>query len=260
MESSTSCSRRYCHLPAHILAALLSITAMVPAQADTLSGLTTTLKGLQADTALKGVLRVQSQSVRDGEDPKNPDNAHTELDIVAGDGLSIHMDEVLLKQINAEEARNAADPNQREPTVDLLRSMGPTRIGHMVSAATALLTTLDGATDPVTKPVLLDGVALTQLSVHLPMRLSDKDRDSAKDYQDTASIWLDAQGKPVQFQETAHVKFCKFFLCVSVDRRQTLVLRVLSGCLVTVSDTEELKQSGLGQGSNTHTTATLQLQ
>ena len=244
MKLPANCSRRYRLLPTPLLGALFWIAVIPVAQADALGSLTTTLKGLQADTALKGLLEVQSQSLQDGEDPKKPDSAHIELEIAAGDGVSVHMDEALLEQINAEEARNAADPNQREPTVDLMRSMGPTKIGHMVSAASTLLATLEGATDPATKPVLLDGVSLTQLSVHLPPRLSNKDRGTAKDYQDSAAIWLNAEGIPVQFQETVHAKFCKFFLCISVDRQQTLVLRVLNGRLVTVSDTEELRQSG----------------
>ncbi|HEV2112347.1 MAG TPA: hypothetical protein VGT99_13395 [Gammaproteobacteria bacterium] len=247
-------------MPTTLLCTLLWIAATAPAQADPLSTLAATLKGLQVGAPIKGRLEVKSETVEDGDDPKKPGTADIELDITAGDGLSVHMSEALLAQINAEEARNAADPNQRQPTVDLLRSMGPAKIGHMVSAAGTLLTTLDGATDPVTKPALLDAVPVTQLSVHLPPRLSNKDRGSAKDYQDSVTIWLDVQGVPLQFQETVHAKFCKFFLCISVDRQQTLMLRVLAGRLVTVSDTEELKQSGLGQGSDTHTTATLQLE
>lgn len=248
-------------IPAAVLSGtLLYICGVQAASGDVLGNLNTTLKGLQGDTPVKGVIVVTSRSVEDGDDPKKPAVGHLELDFTAADGLTVHMRPELLQQIDAEELRNAADPEQKEPTVDLLRSMGPTKIGHMVSAARALLVILDGATEPVSKPGTFGGASATELSVRLPARLSKKDSGNAKDYRESASIWLDAQGTPLGFQETVHVKFCKFFLCITVDRRQDMALRVIGDRLVAVSSSEELKQSGLGQGSDTLTTTTLQLQ
>ena len=239
---------------------LLYVCAAQAAAGDPLGKLSATLKGLEGDTPLKGVIAVTSRSVEDGEDPMKAAIGHLELDFAAGDGLTVHMRPELLQQIDAEELRNAADPEQKEPTVDLLRSMGPTKIGHMVSAAKELLVTLDGATEPVSKPGTFNGAPATELSVRLPERLSKKDSGNAKDYRDRASIWLDAQGVPLGFQETVHAKFCKFFLCITMDRRQDMALRVIGGRLVAVSSSEELKQSGLGQGSDTLITTTLQPQ
>lgn len=248
----------------HVLAGLVAVAllclAAQAAQADTLADLDATLKGLQADTPVKGVMEVTSHTTEDGDDPAKPAVGHLELDVAAGGGLTIHMSPALLQQMDVEESHAAVDPEQKQPTMDLLRSVGPARIGHMLSAAGALRVMLDGATEPKTQAGMLDGAPVTELSVHLPMRLSRKDSGSAKDYQDTAVIRLDAHGMPLQIHETVHAKFCKFFLCLTVDRKQDTGLRVFDGRLVAVSSDEELKQSGLGQGSDTHTTITLQLQ
>lgn len=239
--------------------ALLYLT-MQAARADTLTDLDATLKGLQADTSVKAVMEVTSRATEDGGDPAKPAVGHLELDVAAGDGITIHMSPALLQQIDAEEYHAAADPEQKQPTVDLMRSVGPARIGHILSAAGALRVMLDGATEPKTQAGTLDGAPVTELSVRLPMRLSKKDGGSAKDYQDDAVVRLDARGIPLQVQETVHAKFCKFFLCLTVDRKQDTNLRVIDGRLVAVSSDEELKQSGLGQGSDTRTTITLRLQ
>lgn len=250
--------------PSLSLSCLLSVALLAlpvaAARADVLADLDATLKGLQADTPVKGVMEVTSRSIEDGADPQKPALGHLELEIAAGDGLTVHMSPALLQQIEAEELRVAADPDQKQATVDLLRSVGPTRVGHMLAAADALRVMLDGASEPAVKAAILDSASVTELSVHLPMRLSKKDSDSAKDYRDEAVIWLDAHGVPLQSEETMHAKFCKFFLCVSVDRRQDITLRVINGRLVAVKTEEELKQSGLGQGSQTRTTITLALQ
>ena len=239
--------------------ALLSLP-VAAAPGDPLAALDATLARLQADTPIKGVIEVTSHATEDGDDPKKASTGHLELDVAAGDGLTLHMAPELQRQIDAEEQRTAADPEQKQPTVDLLRSMGPTKIMHMLSAAAALRVALDGASEPSAQATTLDGKPVTELSVHLPARLPKKDSGSAKDYRENAVIWLDAQGVPLRFQETAHAKFCKFFLCITVDRRHDVTLQVVSGRLVAVSDSEELKQSGLGQGTDTQITATLKLQ
>ena len=248
------------HMLAGLIPGALLCLAAQSARADTLADLDTTLKGLQADTPVKGVMEVTSRATEDGEDPAKPIVGHLELDVAAGGGLTIHMSPVLLQQMDAEESRAASDPEQKQPTVDLLRNVGPTRVGRMLSAASALRVMLDGATEPKTQPGTFDGAPVTELSVRLPERLSKKDRGNAKDYRDSALIRLDAHGIPLQVQETVHAKFCKFFLCLTVDRQQDTSLRVIDGRLVAVSSDEELKQSGLGQGSDTRTTITLQLQ
>lgn len=253
-------SKGLCISAAVMAGALLYTCSAQAASEDILGNLNTALKGLEGDAPVKGVIVVTSRSVEDGDDPKKPVIGHLQLDFAAGDGLTLHMRPELLQQIDAEELRNASDPEQKEPTVDLLRSMGPTRIGHMVSAARALLVILDGASELASKPGTFDGAPATELSMHLPARLSKKDSSNAKDYRENASIWLDAQGTPLGFHETAHAKFCKFFLCITVDRSRDMALRVIDGRLVAVSSSEELKQSGLGQGSDTLTTVALQLQ
>jgi hypothetical protein len=130
----------------------------------------------------------------------------------------------------------------------------------MLSVADTLLRNMDGATSKGAKPASLDGTAVTQLTLSLPFRAPKKDSDAAKDWQDTLDIWIDAQGVPLRYQDQVHAKFCKFFLCVTVDETHVATLRVLAGRLVTVAETLEHQQAGMGQDNHTKTQVTLQLQ
>jgi hypothetical protein len=57
-----------------------------------------------------------------------------------------------------------------------------------------------------------------------------------------------------------HAKFCKFFLCVSIDDSYGDTLQVIGGRLVITELAQEHRQAGLGQDAHTKTTVTLQLQ
>ncbi|MGH8397408.1 MAG: hypothetical protein ACRETA_04090 [Gammaproteobacteria bacterium] len=248
-----------------LLWTLLSLVALITclagnARADTLSDLRTTLKGLDAQTAIKGTLDVQSTMTGGGSDSSNPRSGHLQLAIQAGDGLSLQLSPALLQQIGAEQAAHAADPDHPTPTADLLNSIGPMQIEHLVSAAPALLHTLEGASSPVIKSTVLEGEPVQELSLDLPLQASKKEKSSVKDYQDKLVLWITSKGIPQAYQETAHAKFCKFFLCVTVDDLHSGWLQVIDGRLVTMKLTREQKQSGLGQDSDTHTVYNLQLQ
>ena len=234
--------------------------ACASAQADTLTDLTAKLKTLDAPTPVKGVL----DAAYDEFDAKGvvdkTKSARFKLEVDGSDGLQMHLGPELVQALSAEETANAADPEKPTPNADLLRQTTPLRIQHMLSAAPTLLRDLDGATGPVTKPAKLDGADVTELTVSLPFRAPKKDSDAAKDWQDTFSVWLDPQGVPLQVQDQVHAKFCKFFLCVTIDDSYSDTLKVVGGRLVITALSQEHQQSGLGQDAHTKTTATLTLQ
>lgn len=242
------------------MGALLSMLCIQPARADALSDLVTTLKGLRADTPVKGVLDVKKESVEDGDDPTKPAVGHVVLEVSADGGLTLHADPALLQQIAAEEARNAADPDQKQPTADLLRDTGPARVQHFVSQADYLLVLLDGASSPSTAPGTFDGAPVTKLSLKLPGRFPKKDSGNAKDFSEDLVLSLNARGIPLQYTDTVHVKFCKFFICVTVDQKREATLTTLDKRLVVTNLVEDFKQSGAGLGLSTKTTSTLTLQ
>jgi hypothetical protein len=239
---------------------LLLALACIGAQADTLTDLSAKLKTLEAPTPVKGTLDASYAEY----DPKggvdNAKSARFQLDVDGSEGLAIHLSPALVRALSAEEAANAADPDKPTPNADLLRQTTPQRIQHMLSAAQTLLRDLDGASGPVTKSAKLGDADVTQLTVSLPFRAPKKDSDAAKDWQDTFSVWLDSEGVPLQIQDQVHGKFCKFFLCVTIDDSYSDTLQVVSGRLVITTLTQEHRQSGLGQDLHTRTTATLQLQ
>jgi hypothetical protein len=239
---------------------LLGLACVTAAQADPLAELAAKLKTLRADTPLKGVLEADYQEFDAKGMPDSAKSAHLQLDFDAGDGLSIHLAPASLQSLSAEEAKNVADPDAPTPQADLLRQMSVAHIQHVLSAADGLLRLMDGASAPVSKPATLDGVAVTQLDMTLPFKAPKKDADTAKDYQDLLSVWLDPQGVPLRFLEKVHGKFCKFFLCVTVDESYGGDLKVVGGRLVDVAYSQEHQQSGLGQDSHTKTVSTLKLQ
>jgi hypothetical protein len=239
---------------------LLGLLCIPAVQADTLADLTAKLKTLEAATPVKGILDASYVEY----DPKGTvdktKSAQFQLQVDGSEGLTIHLSPALVQALGAEEAANAADPDRPTPNANLLRQTTPQRIQHMLSAAQTLLRDLDGATSPVTKPAKLRGADVTQLTVQLPFRAPKKDSDAAKDWQDSFTVWLDAQGVPLQVQDSVHAKFCKFFLCVSIDDSYGDTLQVIGGRLVITELAQEHRQAGLGQDAHTKTTVTLQLQ
>ena len=229
------------------------------ARADALTDVRAKLQQLRSEAPIKGILDVRSEHLdQDKNDDKVPP-AHIRMHIEADGGLSTHMDPTVLKTLDEEEQANAADPNKPTPTADLLRTAGPVAIGHMVSAAQRLLQELQGATEPTVQPGQLDGQPVQELRVQQPLNASRKDAADIKDYQGGLTVSLDPQGVPLAYEQIFHGKFCKFFICVTIDEKHSARLKVVNGRLVAVSASEELQQAGMGQAGHTRQTFSLQL-
>jgi hypothetical protein len=241
-----------------LVAALWLLLPLAAARADALADVRATLQKLSSDAPVKGTLDVRSEQLDQKEDDPQPPG-HIQLHIEADSGLAVHLAPDLLNAVNREERANGVDANKPTPTADLLRSTGPTAIGNMVSAAPNLLQALEGATAPVVKPDRLDGSPVQQLTVQVPIRANKRYRSYAYGYRGSLVLWLDAQGVPLASQQNFHAKFCRFFLCITVDEHHSTRLKVVDGRLVATSAIEEFQQSGLGQGSHTRQTYNLQL-
>jgi len=235
------------------------------AHADALTDLRTTLQSLNANTQITGTLDVQStkvtQKVDKGKSREVEQRPPAELnfDINTGDGLGIHLSQALLQQVNAEQQAHADDPEKPTPITDLLRDADPMQVEHIVSAAPMLLHELDGAKSPTVTSAQLDGSPVQVLTVTVPLKVSKKDSSNVKDYQGVMTIWINAQGMPLAYQQTFHAKFCKFLFCVTVDEVRNGKLQAYDGRLVAMSYTDEHKQSGMGQDMDTKTTYTLSM-
>ena len=239
---------------------LLLLGLVSVAHADPVADLAARLNTLDVGTPVKGVLEADYQEFDDKGVADQAKSAHLQLDFDSSDGLSIHLNPVLLQSLSVEEAKNVADPVSPTPQANLLREMSPTHIQHVLSAADGLLRLMNGGSLSVAKAVTLDGAAVTQLDMNLPLKATKKDADAAKDYHDVLSIWIDNQGIPLRFLERVHGKFCKFFLCVSFDESFGGDLKLVGGRLVDVTYSHEHQQSGLGQDAHTRILSTLKLQ
>jgi len=239
---------------------LLALGLATAAHADAAADLNAKLKTLRADVPIKGILEADYQTFdADGHTDKTK-AAHLQLNFASWDGLSIHLSPALVQTLSAEEAKNVANPDSPTPQADLLRQMGAIHIQHALSAADALLRSVEGATSSSAKPVTLDGSSVTQLDFVMPLKLPKEQADAAKDWQDLFTVWVDAQGVPLRYRENFHSKFCKFLLCVTLEQSTTGTEQVVNGRLVTVSATQETQQSGHGLDFHSKTVSTLQLQ
>ena len=239
--------------------ALMSAAVCISVRADTLADLRTTLQRLSADAPIHGVLDVRSQHLDQEENDDRVPPGHLRLLITAGDGLGIELEPAQLRIIDQEQKAHDVDPDRATPASDLLRIAGPLEIGHLVAEGPALLELLGGASAPVTKPDTLDGAPVRQLTVQIPILTNRKYSSYAYGYKGSLVFWLDAQGVPLAYQRDFHAKFCKFFLCITVNERYDAKLKVVDGRLVAASASDEFKQSGLGQGSHTRMDYALQL-
>ena len=239
---------------------LLALGVATAAHADAAADLTAKLKTLRADVPIKGLLEADYQTFdADGHTDKTK-AAHLQLSFESKDGLSMHLSPELVQTLSAEEARNVADPDSPTPQADLLRQMSAIHIQHALSAADALSRSVEGATSTSAKPTTLDGAPATELDFVMPLKLPKDQADAAKDWHDLFTVWVDAQGVPLRFQEKIHGKFCKFLLCVDFDQSYGGTERVVDGRLVTVSGFQETQQSGHGLDFHSKTVSTLQLQ
>ena len=238
---------------------LLALSLASAAHADATADLSAKLKTLRTDAPIKGLLEADYQTFdADGHTDKTK-AAHLQLSFESKDGLSIHLSPELVQTLSVEEARNVADPDSPTPQADLLRQMSAIHIQHALSAADALSRSVEGATSYSAKPATLDGAAVTELDFVMPLKLPKDQADAAKDWQDTFTIWVDAQGVPLRYQEEFHSKFCKFLLCVALEQSTAGIERVVDGRLVTVSATQETRQSGHGLDFHSKTVSSLQL-
>lgn len=239
---------------------LLALGCAAAAHADAAADLSAKLKTLRAEVPLKGTLEADYQAFDVKGVADKAKSAHLQLSFDSRDGLSIHLSPELVQSLSAEEARNVADPDSPTPEADLLRQMGAIHIRHVLSAADALLRSTEGATSSTAKPATLDGAPVTELDYMMPLKLPKQQADAAKDWQDLFTVWVDAQGVPLRFQEKIHGKFCKFLLCVDFDQSYGGTERVVDGRLVTVTSFQETQQSGHGLDFHSKTASTLQLQ
>lgn len=239
---------------------LLALGLASAAHADAAADLKAKLQSLRADVPIKGVLEADYQAFDADGVADKAKAAHLQLSFESRDGLAIHLSPELVQSLSAEEAKNVANPDSPTPQADLLRQMSAIHIQHALSAADALLRSTEGAISSSAKPTTLDGAPATQLDFVMPMKLPKEQAGAAKDWQDLFTIWVDAQGVPLRFQEKMHGKFCKFLLCVDFDQSYGGTERVIDGRLVTVSGFQETQQSGHGLDFHSKTTSTLQLQ
>jgi hypothetical protein len=243
-----------------LLALGLALGLASAAHADAAADLKAKLGTLRADVPIKGMLEADYQTFdADGHTDKTK-VAHLQLSFESRDGLDIHLSPELVQTLSAEEAKNVANPDSPTPQADLLREMSAIHIQHALSAADALLRSIENATSSSTKPTTLDGTPATQLDFVMPLKLPKDQADAAKDWQDVFTVWVDPQGLPLRFQEKIHGKFCKFLLCVDFDQSYGGTERVVEGRLVTVSSFQETRQSGHGLDFHSKTVSSLQLQ
>lgn len=239
---------------------LLALGLASAAHADAAADLKAKLQSLRADVPLKGVLEADYQAFGPDGVADKAKAAHLQLSFESRDGLAIHLSPELVQSLSAEEAKNVADPDSPTPQADLLRQMSAIHIQHALSAADALLRSTEGALSSSAKPTTLDGAPATQVDFVMPMKLPKEQAEAAKDWQDLFTIWVDAQGVPLRFQERMHGKFCKFLLCVDFDQSYGGNERVIDGRLVTVSGFQETQQSGHGLDFHSKTMSSLQIQ
>jgi hypothetical protein len=239
---------------------LLALTATSMTQADAVSDLKAKLESLRAATPVKGILEADYQAYDAKGVADKAKAAHLQFGFDTKDGLSLHLGPELIQSLSAEEAKNVSDPDSPTPQADLLRQMSATHMQHVLSAGDALLRDVQGALSSSSKAVTENAAPATQLDFVMPLKLSKDQADAAKDWHDVVTIWVDAQGMPLRFQEKIHGKFCKFLFCLTLDQTYGGSEKVVDGRLVTVSSFQETQQSGMGQESHNKTVSTLQLQ
>lgn len=229
------------------------------AHADTLTDLRAKLASLDGEAPIHAMLTVKTSTVNKKENGGKPQTAEAQLDMQAGDGLSLHVSQATLHQAATELAAAATNADQPTPTVSLLnRSVDAMTLAHLLAEGPNLLRKLAPATAATEHSTTLWGRSAQEVTVTLPAPKSSDIK--LKDFSDQLSIWLGAGGVPVAASEQTQGKGCLLFVCMDVQQSSSYTLQVVGNRLVATGLTTEHKQSGLGQDSNTHTVYALQIQ
>ena len=227
--------------------------------ADTLAALRARLAGYPDDTVVSGVLAVSRDSTKGKGKHAKQSRAKIQLDVSARRGVSLHVPGSVLARAMHEMDAARANPELPSPTADLFASIGPLQAERMLDVASTLRLTLTNAKLVRTVPGQLDGTALREVQLLLPLSANKGDRSKIKKYTSHMTIWLDKDGVPVAYTLTTVTEVGWLFLDLNLDRTEAVRVVDHEGRLIATKYIVSERTSGLGQHRQSTTTYTLQL-
>lgn len=235
----------------------LGLAASMPARADVLTGLRSTLAALPGKSPIVATLKI-ARSASQGEAATTANPAEASFDARDdGNGLQLSYSTTLLDRIDDEAVARSRDSEAKTPLQDLLRETGPIQVGPLLSQSAQLLRRLERATLVEQKDDQLDGKPATLLVLDVPANLPARERESINEFKASLQLWLDADGVPIALQHRQTFKGRRMMIGFGGGSSEATRFVTVGDRLVAVSQTREQSFNGFGQNNESRTRISL---
>lgn len=177
------------------------------------------------------------------------------------DGIRLTWPRALIDALAEEQQAHGRDPNLPQARQHAVDQLGLTTIAGYLNAAPELSRMLEQAELVGTKAEAWRGQPARKLTFKLSPPLSEQDRKYVKELDGTATVWIDAAGRPLGAEQRVHLKG-RALLVISFqsDQREEYRFAPAGDRLVVVEHVKEGSGSGGGQSGKERTTATLTIE
>jgi hypothetical protein len=244
-----------------LLLAFLGVTA-IALRADPVAELKTALGAFTGRDPVRTTVAFDYR--HDGGDEKKPLVETATVSVRAdatADGIRLAWPRELIDALAAEQQAHSRDANQPQARQHAVDQLGVTTIAGYLNAAPELARMLEQAELLGAKEETWRGQPARKLTFKLSPPLSEQDRKYVKELDATATVWIDAAGRPLGAEQRMHLKG-RALLVISFqsDQREEFRFEPAGDRLVVVEHVKEGSGSGGGQSGKERTAATLTIE
>jgi hypothetical protein len=227
--------------------------------ADGLSDFRAALSRYTAKSTVKGTLEVQTWSKQGkGKDATETRGQATAWVEYGPQGLQMRWNRALLNQLDREARMRAKDAAQTNRASNAIWQMDLRRTYNLLDASKELSEILETATflSEGTEP--LNGRPTRVLRFSVPQSgVQERFRRWIKEFESTVKIWIDKDGSPLSYWQSAHAK-ARAFLVITFEQTQEVSITYSSrgDNLVCLSVEEKQEFGGGGEYNSSRTVRT----
>lgn len=213
---------------------------------DPLADLRTKLQGLKPAGTFTARIEVKETGRQDDEGTAQERVESASVEASDGEaGLRINWTPAQLAQARQDAQQRARNPDAAKGGG--LASLSAEEAHGLLDAAEPLLTEIEGGTLVEIRDDRYRGAPARLLVITPRSTLSQKDRKRVKQLDDRIKIWVDAEGWPLGYEHTTHVKVSFMLMSFTADTGDTTQLARTGDRLWVQSRVTTSAGSGMGQ-------------
>jgi len=239
---------------------LLSIVVLAAATAslagDPVAELRTKLQGLKPSGTFSARIEVKETGKQDDEGTAQETVESVAVEASDGEaGLRISWTPAQLAQARREALLRARNPDA--PKSGGLATLDAEEAHGLLDAAEPLLQLLEGATLVEARDDKFRGQPARLLVLTPRDAMSEKDRKRIKQHEDKLKLWLDAEGWPLGYERTVHIKASFMLMSFTADNNNSTQFGRTGDRLWVQSRATSSSGAGMGQKGTTRRSVTV---